>query len=256
MNDLESYFDQNTQRVIDKWMHYFDVYDRHFNKYRGKEIVILEIGVFQGGSLQMWKSYFGDKAKIYGIDINPNCKQVEEENITILIGSQSDRSFLRKVKEDIPPIDILIDDGGHTMLQQIVSFEELFDHVKPDGVYLCEDIHTSYNMHYGGGYKRKGTYIEYSKNFIDYLNAYHSTQKSLQVNSFTTSVNSLHYYDSILVIEKRPTPKPYSRRTGAFTIPDPIQKVEGLALLKRNAKIKYKYIVNRVLLALRLPYPF
>jgi hypothetical protein len=58
------------------------------------------------------------------------------------------------------------------------------------------------------------------------------------------------------VIEKRPTPKPYSRRTGAFTIPDPIQKVEGLALLKRNAKIKYKYIVNRVLLALRLPYPF
>jgi len=256
MNDLQAYFEQNNDRVIDKWMHYFEVYDRHFSRYRGKDLVLVEIGVFQGGSLQMWKNYFGDKVKVYGIDINPNCKQVEEENISILIGSQSDREFLRTVKQTIPPIDILIDDGGHTMRQQIVSFEELFDHVKPDGVYLCEDIHTSYNMHYGGGYKRKGTYIEYSKNFIDYLNAYHSTQKSLKVNSFTSSVNSLHYYDSMLIIEKRPTPKPYSKRTGAFTIPEPEKKVEGLALLKRNAKIKYRYIVNRLLLALRLPYPF
>lgn len=256
MNDLQAYFEQNNDRVIDKWMHYFEVYDRHFSKYRGKELVLVEIGVFQGGSLQMWKNYFGDKVKVYGIDINPNCKQVEEENISILIGSQSDREFLRTVKQTIPPIDILIDDGGHTMRQQIVSFEELFDHVKPDGVYLCEDIHTSYNMNYGGGYKRKGTYIEYSKNFIDYLNAYHSTQKSLRVNSFTTSVNSLHYYDSMLVIEKRPTPKPYSKRTGAFTLPEPEEKIEGLALLKRNAKIKYKHLVNRLLLAFRLPYPF
>ena len=63
------------------------------------------------------------------------------------------------------------------MLQQIVSFEELFDHVKPDGTYLCEDIHTSYWMNYGGGYKRRGSFIEYSKNFIDYIHAYHSRQK-------------------------------------------------------------------------------
>ena len=119
MNDLENYFNENKKRVIDKWSHYFEVYDRHFSKYRGKEIVLLEIGTFQGGSLQMWKQYFGDKAKIYGIDINPNCKQVEEENIKIMIGSQSDREFLKKVVQEVPPFDILIDDGGHTMLQQI-----------------------------------------------------------------------------------------------------------------------------------------
>src|SRR4051812_46832121 len=126
MNDLEKYFKQNDKKLIDKWTHYFDIYDRHFNKYRNKEIVLLEIGVFQGGSLQMWKNYFGSKAKIFGIDVDPRCKQLEEEDIKIFIGSQSNRSFLRQVKEQIPPVDILIDDGGHTMTQQIVTYEELF----------------------------------------------------------------------------------------------------------------------------------
>ncbi|MBS1927876.1 MAG: class I SAM-dependent methyltransferase [Bacteroidetes bacterium] len=214
MNDLEKYFWENNQRLIHKWVHYFDIYDRHFSRFRNREITILEIGVSQGGSLQMWKSYFGNKAKIYGIDVDPRCKEFEEENIQIFIGSQSDRNFLRKVKKQIPPIDILIDDGGHTMKQQIVSFEELFDQVKADGVYLCEDLHSSYWLEFGGGHKRRGTFIEYSKNFIDFLHAYHSKQKSLRVNSFTQSVDSVHYYDSILVIEKKSREAPLSKRTG------------------------------------------
>lgn len=79
MNDLEKYFYENNDKLIDKWIHYFDIYEKYFSKYRNKEVVILEIGVFQGGSLQMWKEYFGPGAKIYGIDINPNCKKLEEE---------------------------------------------------------------------------------------------------------------------------------------------------------------------------------
>jgi hypothetical protein len=218
MNDLEAYFKQNTKRVIDKWHHYFEVYDNHFSKYRGKEIVLLEIGTFQGGSLQMWKHYFGDKAKIYGMDINPDCKQVEEENVKIFIGSQSDRGFLREVLKQIPPIDILIDDGGHTMEQQIVSFEELFDHIKPDGTYLCEDLHTSYWDDYGGGYKLPGNFIEYSKELIDKLNAWHYRHAGGQVDSFTRSAHSMHYYDSMLVIEKRQMQKPVASRTGTILL--------------------------------------
>ena len=65
MNDLEKYFRQNDKRLIHKWAHYFDVYDRHFSKYRNKEIVVLEIGVSQGGSLQMWRNYFGTDAQIF-----------------------------------------------------------------------------------------------------------------------------------------------------------------------------------------------
>ncbi len=139
---------------------------------------------------------------------------MEEENVEIFIGSQSDRNFLKKVKQAIPPVDILIDDGGHTMLQQRITYEELFDHVKEDGIYLCEDLHTSYWLTHGGGYKRRGTFIEYSKNFIDYLNAYHSEQRSLRVNRFTQAVDSIHYYDSIIVIEKRHREKPHAERTG------------------------------------------
>jgi hypothetical protein len=69
----------------------------------------------------------------------------------------------------------LIDDGGHTMKQQINTFEEFFTSIAENGVYLCEDVHTSYWSKYGGGYKKSGTFIEYSKNFIDYINAWHST---------------------------------------------------------------------------------
>ena len=227
MNDLEKYFRQNDKRLIHKWVHYFDVYDRHFSRFRNKKIVILEIGVSQGGSLQMWKNYFGTEAVIYGIDIDPRCKELEEENIKIFIGSQSDRNFLKEVKMQIPPIDILIDDGGHTMVQQIVSYEELFDHIKDDGVYLCEDLHTSYWIEFGGGHKRRGTFIEYSKNFIDYLNAYHSNQKTLMVNNFTKSVNSIHYYDSIIVIEKRKKEKPYRQKTGKGTFQSPTPEKAG-----------------------------
>lgn len=219
MTELEKIFMEDGKRLMEKWKHYFEIYERHFNRYRNQEVVILEIGVSHGGSLQMWKEYFGPKAKIYGIDIDPRCKAFEEENITIFIGSQSDKKFLEQVKKEIPLIDILIDDGGHTMEQQIVSFEVLFNHIKEDGIYLCEDLHTSYLVSYGGGYRRRGTFIEYSKNFIDYINAYHSQQKRLKINNFTQSAYSLHYYDSVLVIEKRKKEKPTVISFGAPSFP-------------------------------------
>jgi hypothetical protein len=237
MNDLEKYFIENTGRLIEKWKHYFEIYDRHFSRYRGTDVHIIEFGVYQGGSLQMWKQYFGPNSKIFGIDINPHCKKLEEEQIEIFIGDQEDRRFLKALAEKIPRIDILIDDGGHTMKQQINTFEELFSYIDENGVYLCEDIHTSYWLRWGGGYKKRGTFIEYSKNFIDYINAWHSTRTSrLSVTEFTRSVHSLHYYDSVLVIEKRPIEKPLHLETGTPEIPnfDPPK-----SLLKRlNGQLK------------------
>ena len=167
MNDLEKYFRNNTDRSIHKWEHYFEIYDRHFSRFRGTDVHIVEFGVSQGGSLQMWKDYFGPQCKIYGIDINHHCKQFEEEQVKIYIGDQSDRDFLKSLVTEIPRIDILIDDGGHMMKEQINTFEELFDHIQSQGIYLCEDLHTSYWSNFAGGYKKRGTFIEYSKNFID-----------------------------------------------------------------------------------------
>lgn len=246
MNDLEKYFRANTGRLIFKWHHYFEAYDNHFARFRNKEVTILEIGVSQGGSLQMWKDYFGPQAKIYGIDVDPRCKEFEEENIEIFIGSQSDRNFLRSVIAKIPKVDILIDDGGHSMIQQIVSFEELFTHVKPNGVYFIEDCHTSYWWPYGGGYKRKNSFIEYSKNWIDKINAFHSKTSRLKVDDFTLSVKSLHYYDSIVVIEKGKIEKPIATKTGkeTFSYPPP------------SKKITLKVLFNKTFSILRIPFYF
>lgn len=239
MNDLEKHFTENTGRLIHKWKHYFEVYERHFSRFRGTDVHLVEFGVSQGGSLQMWKKYFGTGCKIWGIDINPHCKKLEEEQVEIIIGDQEDRAFLKGLVTKIPRIDILIDDGGHTMRQQINTFEELFPIVDRNGVFLCEDLHTSYWPEWGGGYKKRGTFIEYSKSFIDYINAWHSVQKNkLNVNAFTKSAHSLHYYDSILVIEKRPIDQPFDLKTGtpetpSFSPPEkPLKKLKGK--LKRN----------------------
>src|SRR4051812_30233590 len=109
MNDLEQYFRNNTGRQMHKWPHYFEIYDRHFARFRNRPVNVLEIGVSQGGSLQMWKQYFGPDAKIFGVDLDARCKALEEENVRIIIGSQQDRGFLRDLKRQLPELDILID---------------------------------------------------------------------------------------------------------------------------------------------------
>ena len=215
MNDLELYFTHNPGRLIHKWHHYFEIYDRHFSRFRDQPVCLIEFGVFHGGSLQMWKQYFGHQARLIGVDIDPRCKALEEEQITIVIGDQENRTFLRELGVSIPRIDIVIDDGGHTMRQQKATLEVLLPMVHEDGVYLCEDLHTSYWPKYGGGYKRPGTFVEKSKELIDDINAWHATKADeLKVSEVTRSVHSLHFYDSVLVIEKRPTQRPRASMTG------------------------------------------
>jgi phosphodiesterase/alkaline phosphatase D-like protein len=205
----------------------------------------------------MWKEYFGPEAIIWGIDIDPRCKSIEEDNIHILIGSQEDPEFLKTVFEKTGPIDILIDDGGHTQRQQRTSFECLFQYIKPNGIYLCEDMHTSYWNTYGGGHKRKGSFVEFTKNLIDQINAHHSEEASLQVNEFTRSANSIHFYDSVVVIEKKERPAPTSKMTGKHsfdtspTKKNMVEKIEMHFLLKTNKVLQVLgmkgYAINRMI---------
>lgn len=220
MNDLQKYFESNPGRLIDKHTHYFDVYDRFFAKYRNTEVRFLEIGIYHGGSLQMWKHYFGSKAQIVGVDRNPDCKKLEEDQIKIFIGDQADKGFWELITKQIPQFDIVLDDGGHFMDQQINTFEVIYPHVAPDGIYMCEDTHTSYWRNYGGGFKARGTFIEYSKYFIDYLYARHCAKlKKPTVLNFAQSAYGLHYYDSMLVIENRLREESQRRITGTPSFP-------------------------------------
>lgn len=213
-NDLEKFFYENESNLIHKWLHYFEIYDRHFSRFRGKDCVLVEIGVSHGGSLKMWQKYFGPNVKIYGIDIDKKCQKFSGGNIEIILGSQSDPKFLEELKRKIPRIDILIDDGGHYMDQQRITFNRLYNHISENGVYLIEDLHTSYWKEYGGGYRHKDSFIEFAKGFIDKLNAFHSRHPRLKVDEFTRTTHSLHAYDSVVVLEKRKIIKPTHEMRG------------------------------------------
>jgi len=204
---LEEFF-HNNRSIIDKWPHYFEIYERHFSPFIGKKVKVMEIGVWRGGSLKMWKDYFGENAEIIGIDINPNCKVFEEDRIRIYIGDQSNVNFLQDVIKQEGEFDIIIDDGGHFMHQQIISFKELYWSIKNGGVYLCEDLHTNYWKNYGGGYKNPNTFIEYTKNLIDELNAFFSQEEALKVTEFTRNTTGIHIYDSVVVFDKQHREKP------------------------------------------------
>jgi hypothetical protein len=219
-NPLAEYFHNNPGRLIDKWHHYFEIYHRHFAAFRGRSPVVVEIGVFHGGSLEMWRHYFGAGARIVGIDVDPRCRQFESDSVSVMIGDQADRGFLAEVRTRFPHVDIVIDDGGHTMAQQITSFEELYPHVQPHGVYLCEDLHTSYYPPYGGGYRKDGTFIQYATRLVDQLHAWYSTEPDrFRVDEITRSTHGLHFYDSVLVVEKRPIAAPTSSKTGNPSFP-------------------------------------
>jgi hypothetical protein len=127
MTDLYSFFVQRrTTKPMHKWHHYFEVYERHFGPLRARNPTLLEIGVQGGGSLAMWRDYFGPAARIYGIDTAPDAKQNEDVATRVFIGNQGDRDFLRGVRQQIGVADIVIDDGGHVASQQIASFEEFY----------------------------------------------------------------------------------------------------------------------------------
>lgn len=203
---------KRTGRVLDKWVHYFPVYSRHFAPYRGREIRVLEIGVYRGGSLDMWDWYFGGQARLVGVDIDERAREASDPKHVVEIGDQTDADFLRRVAAAHGPFDIIIDDGGHEMRQQIVTAETLFPLLAEGGVLLVEDCHTSYWDRFEGGRGRPGTFIEWSKERIDDVNGYHQPEPVDRL--WTDEMASIHYYDSIVVFEKSHRFAPFAEQVG------------------------------------------
>ena len=214
-NPLRAYFDRNPGRLISKWEHYFDIYHRHLERFRGRAITLVEIGVYHGGSLQMWRHYLGPMARIIGVDIEPRAATLATPELEIVIGDQADPAFLARLARQVGRIDVLIDDGGHTMQQQLQTFMHLFPAIAQDGLYLVEDLHTSYWREFGGAYRNPFSFVEFSKQLVDQLNAWHSRDEhSFTPDGFTESADSMHYYDSVLVIEKRRRDPPRMCKSG------------------------------------------
>ena len=124
---------------------YLDNYAIYFDSWREKEFTLLEIGVAAGNSIKMWREYF-PKARIYGIDINPQCA-----GEGIYIGNQNDVNFIADLITEIGTPDIVIDDGSHVGHDMIKSFKMLFKTINHGGYYVVEDTHCFYNEHYSQG---------------------------------------------------------------------------------------------------------
>lgn len=210
---LWSDFLTNNKRVIHKWKHYFPIYERHFKDFVYKPVTFIEIGCSLGGSLQMWKRYFGPHARIIGIDINPACKDFEEDQIEIRIGDQSDETFLQSLLDEFGPPDIVLDDGSHLMSDVGASFQFLYPRVAKNGIYMVEDLHTAYWNEFEGGLHKSSTFIERCKQLIDELNADH-TRGALSATEFTKSTLSMHFYDSVAVFERGAHTKKFAPQTG------------------------------------------
>jgi hypothetical protein len=195
-NPLRDFFEsRKTGRGIWKWNHYFDAYHRHFGKFVGSNVNVLEIGVYSGGSLEMWRHYFGPGCHVYGVDIEMACKCYEDESTTIIIGDQGDRAFWKDFKGKAPAIDILIDDGGHRTEQQIATFEEMLPHLRPGGVYLCEDVRGEHNGFSG-----------YMQGIVANLNAFRGSGSEVRTTEFQAWIQSVHFYPYMTFIEKADRP--------------------------------------------------
>jgi hypothetical protein len=207
-------FNNNTdRRVIHKWKHYFPVYERHFALFVNRSVTMLEIGCGDGGSLQMWKRYLGPHAQIVGIDIETRCRNFEDDQIAVRIGSQDDTLFLDSVVAEFGPFDIVLDDGSHMMPHVSASFEHLYAGLTKNGVYLVEDLHTAYWPEYGGGLGKADTFIERAKALVDELNADHARDAQMPTD-FTRTTHSICFYDSIVVFERGTYTRKWAPRFG------------------------------------------
>ena len=191
-------------REIWKWEHYFDVYQQHLARFRDTDAGVLEIGVYSGGSLDMWRDYFGPTATIYGVDIEPSCRIYEDAQTKIFIGDQADMNFWTRFCAEVPVLDAVIDDGGHLPEQHIASLEALFSHLRPGGVYICEDVHGSGNR-----------FAAHVFAMADRLNAFAKVQVNPDDNdrrivcpaeTMQSMVHSISLYPFMAVIQKTDTP--------------------------------------------------
>jgi hypothetical protein len=192
-NPFEAYFDSVTEGPgVWKWRHYFPIYARHLSKFIDQEVHLVEIGIYSGGSLPMWRSAFGPGCRVYGVDIDPACLAHEQEGVCVFIGDQADPIFWEDFVAKVPRIDVVIDDGGHQAHQQITSLSCLLPQMAMGGVYIVEDTlssHHGFHSFVDGATRRLSDVYEHAP-----------------VAPVHRHIASVHRYPQLTVLEKPEQP--------------------------------------------------
>lgn len=203
-SDLRDYVETvKTGPGIWKWDHYLEIYEAHFARFRGKPVTLVEIGVYSGGSISMWKAYFGPQCRVIGVDIEDACRIYERNGVEVMIGDQADPAFWQAFRERYPEVDIIVDDGGHLVHQQVATLEGMLAHLRPGGVYLCEDVHGIGNdfYHYICGLGRA---LHAEDSTVDLANP--ARRVVCRASPFQSGIHGIHLYPFVVVIERRDAP--------------------------------------------------
>lgn len=196
MSDLRKIY-YETKYLSIKYDSYFDAYEELLSKYRGKAITFVEVGIFNGGSLFMWREYFGPQARIIGIDLNPAAKMWENHGFEIHIGDQASETFWSDFFKKVGPVDVFIDDGGHTNLQQIATLHCAVEHVRDGGVLIVEDVHTSYFREFGNPWSR--SFAGFAAKIVDGVNSRAFALRTTR-ERYAQRVHRVSFFESIVAL--------------------------------------------------------
>ncbi len=192
----------------DKLEHgYIDIYDSYFKKIKDNELKILEIGIADGKSLWTWSDYFKNSTiigiDIHKIDIIQN--KLNRKNIKIYQGSQSDNIFIKKIIYQYGNFDIIIDDGSHLTKDVKKSFHLLFPSLNNNGLYIVEDMQTSYNHFFGGNpfdLKYSNSHMNFFKNLTDRLNYQEIANPFYIKNKYDSKIINISFYHNLVFLRK------------------------------------------------------
>jgi hypothetical protein len=197
-----------------KWTHYLPIYESVLD--RDRPIRMLEIGVFHGGSLRMWREYLHPDSVIVGIDIDPDCKQFEnpDHRVHVRIGGQQDAEFLAEVAAEFGPFDVILDDGSHMNSHMVESFRHLFGTALAErGIYVVEDVHSNYWTPYRD---IPFSFVDFVGVLVDAMHAHYPQTESehnfrtghpahiaeVSVPRITPLLGRIEIHDSIVVVHK------------------------------------------------------
>lgn len=216
---LRDFYDNHAGKVSDKWRLYIEEYDRLLKPYCDKAINLLEIGIQNGGSLEIWSQFFPKAKLILGCDINPACEKLSyvDPRIRYIVGDANQLETVTQVAQLAEKFDVIIDDGSHTSGDIIKSFFHYFKMLSYQGLFIAEDLHCSYWQSFDGGLFKPASSIAFFKRLADVINHEHwgiPIERKQIIKLFTdkyglevseellSEIHSIEFINSICVVRK------------------------------------------------------
>jgi GT2 family glycosyltransferase len=184
MDSLEQLYRKNEQKTTDRWLHYLECYQSRFEVYLNRPLRLLEIGIQNGGSLDVWAHFFPNATHLIGCDINPLCKNLlyKDPRISVILGDANQEEVSKRIANISPTFDLIIDDGSHVSSDIIRSFIKYFEILEHGGLYVIEDLHCSYWKSYEGGLYEPTSAMAFLKRLVDIVN-YEHWRCDISINS-------------------------------------------------------------------------